>query len=87
MWKRKVEESVRDMTTEAAIGIMQHEKVLIGQSGFKDGQGPQDKEFWQPLEVEICKKLYPLLRFPKGRLDFTHFGFLMKGQMSVVLSH
>ena len=73
MWKRKVEESVRvrDMTIEAEIGIMQHEKVLTGQSGSKDGQGPQDKEFWQPLEVERCKKLYPPLHFPKGRLDFT----------------
>ena len=49
------------MTTEAEIGIMQCEKELVGQSGFKDGWGPQDKEFWQPLEVERCKKLYPLL--------------------------
>ena len=63
MWRRKVEEPVRvrDMTTEAEIGIMQCEKESIGRSGFKDGWGPQDKEFWKPLEVERCKKLYHLL--------------------------
>ena len=71
MWKRTAEESVRDITAGAEIGIMQREEELIGQSGFKDGWGPQDKEFWQPLEIERCKKLYPLLGSPKGRLDFT----------------